>query len=89
MKLEEKEPQSVESYSEAMNSYSAMDVDTFDNLPRDKRLVQSQFLVDLIVSNENYDSATKKILVHNRVQQSRLSLQPTIKPRKFDYLYPR
>lgn len=48
--------QKVESYAEAMKKYKEMSVDEFEALPRDERLLYSQFLIDRTVSAGNYDN---------------------------------
>jgi len=45
----------VEDYVDAMQSYKDMNVESFDNLPRDERLQYSEFLADQVVERGNYD----------------------------------
>src|SRR5680860_36215 len=49
--------QKVESYSEAMEKYRGMSVKEFEALPRDERLLYSQYIIDRTISHDNYDEA--------------------------------
>ena len=58
---QEIEYQRIESYSKAMDKYEEMDVATFENLPREERVMYSQFLIDKNESKGNYDLLYAKI----------------------------
>lgn len=45
----------VDSYAPNMERYRVMDVDTFDKLPRDERLLYSQYITDQTVARGTYD----------------------------------
>jgi len=48
--------QKVEKYEEAMEKYREMSVEEFEALPRDERLLYSQYIIDRTVSMGNYDN---------------------------------
>jgi hypothetical protein len=55
----------VESYNAAMEKYKKMSIDTFNKLPRDERLLYSQYLVDQTVSRGNYDAGYGEGAIRN------------------------
>jgi len=52
--------QKVESYVEVMKKYKEMSVDKFEALPRDERLLYSQFIIDRTVATGNYNNGYGK-----------------------------
>jgi len=51
----ESQPAGIETYALAMKRFREMDVDSFEQLPRDSRLAYAQYLIDQTVSRGTYD----------------------------------
>lgn len=48
--------QKVEIYSEAMEKYRSMSIDSFETLPLDERLLYSQYIIDNTLSTDGYNN---------------------------------
>lgn len=46
----------VEIYSEAMEKYRSMSIDSFETLPLDERLLYSQYIIDYTLSTDGYNN---------------------------------
>lgn len=79
----------VDSYAPNMERYRVMDVDTFDKLPRDERLLYSQYITDQTVARGTYDAIYGKGSKHEafEIKPASMSANNTGQEIMDDYLY--